>query len=451
MYTPKAELKAGLLVVAAASALLFFIYKAAGSRLPWASKGPLIHLRFEQGFTAPNAGGPVLMNGLKIGRVDRIGQKEEVRGAPGKDRKTIPLTDKDRARLKLRPGQDGVFREVYVSAVIELLEPVQPIPKGTRGEIKETITGDKQLSLLPGPSTENLRPEDTEKDPILTTVAGDVAELMKHVDDVLTQIGTLRDNANELITDIRGVVSDVKMKVAAIDVTGIQGNILEASKDLRSALSTVKLRVDEIGQRLAEASASVKSLTDDAKQGVKDVVGDLREALASLKSASKEIDAAVARNSPKIDAIFDDVRAAAESAKGLAAQFDGVGASVKGVVAEAGSEINAFLKHISEMGHNLADMTEDLRAHPWKLANKPEDKEIALENVRNALSNSVRTSGTINETLRRIKEVQARTDLAGPDRDALLKRLYEALRGDLARYEAATQFLLEQLQAQTPR
>ena len=36
------------------------------------------------------------------------------------------------------------------------------------------------------------------------------------------------------------------------------------------------------------------------------------------------------------------------------------------------------------MGHNLSDASEDVRAHPWKLANKPEEKEIAFENLRNA-------------------------------------------------------------------
>src|SRR5262249_17449627 len=97
MYTPKAELKAGLLVLAAAGALLLFIYRAAGSQLPWAKEGPKLRLRFAQGFTAPNPGDAVRMNGMKVGRVTSIRQQEEIRGAPGPDGKTIPLTDQDRA------------------------------------------------------------------------------------------------------------------------------------------------------------------------------------------------------------------------------------------------------------------------------------------------------------------------------------------------------------------
>ena len=61
------------------------------------------------------------------------------------------------------------------------------------------------------------------------------------------------------------------------------------------------------------------------------------------------------------------------------------------------------------------------------------------------MSNSSRTSAALSETLRQIKEVEARP--ASPERDAILKRLYEVLKGDMAKYEAATDFLVQQLRS----
>ncbi len=88
MYTKQAELKAGLMFLVALAGLLFVLFRAGGSRLPWA-KGPSIHLRFAQGFAAPHVGDPVMMNGLRIGTVKAVGQGTEVRGVPGADGKTL--------------------------------------------------------------------------------------------------------------------------------------------------------------------------------------------------------------------------------------------------------------------------------------------------------------------------------------------------------------------------
>src|SRR5204863_2551992 len=139
-------------------------------------------------------GDAVQMNGIKIGVVESVTQKTEVRGAPDKDGTTIPLTDSDRARLKLRPDEPGVARELYVAAVVELIFEDQKIPKGTRGEISVSVTGEKTLRLLPGLSPEDLKPSDTVKDPILTTAAGDFSAVMKQAEDVVRKIGNVVDD-----------------------------------------------------------------------------------------------------------------------------------------------------------------------------------------------------------------------------------------------------------------
>jgi ABC-type transporter Mla subunit MlaD len=444
MYTKRAELKAGAIFLVALAALLFVLFRAGGSRLPWA-KGPSIHLRFAQGFAAPVVGDPVLMNGRRIGTVKAVGQDVEVRGVPGANGKTIPLTNEDRVRLKLRSDQAGAAREVYVTAVVELLDERQVLPKGTRGQITVNLTGARELALLPGRSTEDLRPDDTVDAPILTTAAGDIADIQRSIEALTEKVGTVADNANLVLADVRGVVADVKAKIAVIDLAGIQDNVLAASKDLRATLATAKGRVDEIVGRLADASASVKALAADAADGVKSVLADVKDVLAHLKTASADVEGIVQRAAPKIDETLTTVLAAVKSAEGSVQEFAGLGTRVQAVVAETGRDLDTILSRVAEGAHNLADVLEDLRANPWKLANKPEDKEIAFENLRNAASNYVRSAQAMRESLDTVRALEGRKDLPGVERQALVQKAYAALQADLSRYEETAAFFARML------
>ncbi|MBL9087989.1 MAG: hypothetical protein JNM10_12700 [Planctomycetia bacterium] len=446
MYTKQAELKAGLMFLVALAALLFVLFRAGGSRLPWA-KGPSIHLRFVQGFAAPHVGDPVMMNGLRIGTVKAVGQGTEVRGVPGPDGKTLPLTNDDRARLKLKPGDAGEAREVFVTAVVELLDEKQVIPKGTRGQITVNLTGARELALLPGLSREDLLPADTKDAPILTTAAGDIADIQRSIQQLADKVGTVADNANLVLADVRAAIADVRAKIAVIDLSGIQENVLAASSDLREALATTRRRIDEIAGRLADAATSVKGLASDASQGVKDITADVREMLGHLKKASADIEGIVARAGPKVDAILDGVAATVASAEGSVKEFSGLGTRVQGIVGEVGRDLDEILSRVSEGAHNLSDVLEDLRAHPWKLANKPEDKEIAFENLRNAASNYVRATQAMRDSLGAVQALEARRDLPDAERRALVQKAYDRLKADFARYEETAAFFTRMLQS----
>lgn len=446
MYTKRAELKAGLIFVAALGAMLFLLYRAGGSRLPW-QQGAALHLRFAQGFAAPRTGDPVYMNGLKIGTVVEVGQGTEVRGVPGPDGTTIPLTLEDRARLRLRSDEPGKVREVFVTAVVELLREKQPIPRGTRGQITVNLTGARELALLPGPHADDLDPADTKQHPVLTTAAGDIADIQRSIQGLTDKIGTVADNANLVLIDLRGTIADVRERIRVIDLAGIQQNVLAASGDLREALAVVRRRVDEIAERLAAASGSMATLTADASAGVTAVTADVREMLAHLKRASADVETLVGRAGPRVDEILAGLAETATAASGVVQEFSGLGTKVTAVVAEAGRDLDTILARVLEGAHNLADVLEDLRAHPWKLANKPEDKEIAFENVRNAASNYVRATTSLRESLAALKALEARADLPGDERAALVRRAMDRLQGDFARYEEAATFFTRLLQS----
>jgi methyl-accepting chemotaxis protein len=261
-------------------------------------------------------------------------------------------------------------------------------------------------------------------------------------------------NLDLVVADVRDVVRTVKAKVDQIDVTGIQTNVLDASKSLKEGLATASARIDEITAKVSEAASNVKVLTADGSTIVKDASADVKEILANLKEISATLQRTIERIGPKVETVLDEVAAAAKTANASIGEFAGLGTKVQGIVGQAGVDLDLALKRIAETSHNLADMTEDLRSHPWKLANRPEDKEIAFENVRNATTNYVRAAQAIQESLTQVRALEGRADLADADRKRLLDALMARLQGELARYEEAARIftrLLQSPQVQAPR
>src|SRR5262245_62058443 len=133
MYTKRAELTAGLVVIVGIAVLLWFLYVATGKG--FFQEYAYWHVRFAQGEAAPEEGDEVLYLGLPVGRVGSVEQRAEVRSGER-------LTDADRARLEaMGPGAPSQVREIYVLAVLEL-PPTQRLPRGTRVKLSQNaVTG----------------------------------------------------------------------------------------------------------------------------------------------------------------------------------------------------------------------------------------------------------------------------------------------------------------------
>ncbi len=445
MYTKHAEFKAGLIVLIALTTLLGFLFVAGGSRLPWASWRH-VTLRFEQGFAAPKVDDPIYMNGFELGRVGQVRQEVELREG-------ARLTNADRAKLKLKPGEDGKVREIYILAVAELPRD-QRIPKGTTGQISVSLTGGRTLALLPGLSHDDLTDEDTVRNPIPIDAAGDISSIQKSVEELVQKVGGVVETADLTLNDVRDVIREVKAKVAVIDLKGIQDNVLDASKSLRETLGGLGTKIDDIAAKVSGAAGSLQTLSADGSTLVKAASEDVKEILANLKALSAELKGIASRAGPKIDAVLDDIGLAAKAATAAIRDVEGVGARIKDVVGDVGADLHDTFDKIERAGRNIADITEDLKAHPWKLLNKPEGKEIAFENLRDAASSYVRAAEALQEAARDLKALEARADLPPGDRKRLLEAAYARVQGDLTRYQDAAAYFtknLQQGQVQPPR
>ncbi len=432
MHTKNAEFKAGLTLLVGIGVFLGFLFYASGAKSPWAEYRHL-RLRFKQGFLAPTVGDPVVMNGVEVGRVETVSQATE-------ERRGARLTLADRATLKLKDGEDGVAREIYVLAVVRM-EPGQVVPRGTTAEISESLVGSRKLKLKPGLSVENIEDKDTVAEPIPTVAAGDFTDLQRSVQDLADKVTGLVEQGSgvleevtKALADVRGLIADLRAKVDQVDVAGIQGNVLEASKALRTTLEKASAQVDAIARKVDAAAGNVETLTGRGVEVVDATGKDVHELLASLKALVARLDGIVIDAQPKISATFDNVLAASASVTRLGEDLEAIGPRLNGILGDAGGDLSGVLKRLNEVGHNLADASEDVRAHPWKLLNKPDDKEIAFENLRNAASNFVRASGAVQQTIADLKALEARTDLGTDAQKRLLQAAFVRLQTDLAKY-----------------
>src|SRR5688572_28682954 len=112
MYTKRAELTAGLVVLASLAVFLWLLFMATGKG--FFKEHAYWHVRFSQGDSAPEAGDDVMYLGLPIGRVSKVSQQSELRTG-------ARLTEADQKRLaKEPPGTPQEVREIYVLAELEL-------------------------------------------------------------------------------------------------------------------------------------------------------------------------------------------------------------------------------------------------------------------------------------------------------------------------------------------
>lgn len=443
MYTKHAELKAGVTVLTALVVFLGFLFYAGGAKSPWA-KYRYVTMRFKPGPTAPKVGDSVLMNGFEIGRIDTVSQAEERRSGKA-------LTLEDRAALHLGDGQDAIAREIYVRAIARL-EQAQTIPKGTTAEISTSLTGSRILQLKLGLSTVDLNDEDTAANPILVFAAGDFADLQRSVQALTDKIGTLVDKGSGVvekvggaIDDVRGLLASIRSKIDVIDAKGIQDNVLAATGSLRETLASVQKKVDDIAEKFVSAAGNVDTLTGRGKEIVDRTGTQLASLLDDLKKLVADMDAVVSDVRPKVNAILDNVTSASASVARLGKDIEDLGPRLDAILGTTGGGLEKVIARLVEVGHNLSDVSEDLRAHPWKLLNKPEEKEIAFENLRNAASNFVRASGMVQDTIKDLKTLEGRHDLPPPEQARLVKEALARLEADLSKYAQAEAFFTQLL------
>lgn len=476
MLKRSAELKTGIVVIAASIALLLLLYYAKGGDL-FAPKH-YVALRVEQGRLAPREKDPILMNGLAIGKAEEVRFQTEVR-------RGTALTLRDRARLRdlIERGASGMsseradavlgllddpegrlpddveIREIYVYVVAKITGE-HAIPKGSHGIIAESITGLRALHIEPGASGENLDlPASRDAGlPVIPVVqAPDVTDLMRNLDEELDALGAelsltmgnLRgnlDKAGRTLDKAHDTVAKFEERVldsGRIDRT--LENVEAASASLRAALGGVEGRLGPILDTVDETVADFRKVAAAGAELAAGIRPKVDAILADLESVSARIDKIVERADPEIEGLLADARKVGANLVGLSEDLAAAGPRVRTTLESAAKDVDVLLESLLETGQNLADASEDIRAHPWKLLNEPSADEIAFENLRNTMLNYVRAMTRVDRVTATVGELLGRAE-GDPEARAKLARALEQLDASLERYRYFETRLMELLQ-----
>jgi ABC-type transporter Mla subunit MlaD len=436
MYARRAELKAGIVVVLGIAALIGLLYVASGETI-WGS-WRYVHMRFAQGNLAPEEDDPVFLNGVQVGSVTDVRLQEEIRRGDA-------LTALDREALGIGPSEDGALREIYVHAVARLEEGVE-LPEGTTAQINETITGNVKLALIPGRSLENLTDEQTRAKPIPARAAPSLTDIASRVEDVMKRVEEVVGGGTAVMDEARTLLTEIRAKVAMVDVADMNADVKEATEALRVLLKDLEARMARISANVEAASEDARRLAATGANALARVDDDLAELLATLKETAARVDRIVVRAEPRVERFLVSLDEAARSVRALAAEFQGVGPEVRALLKDLGGDADELMRNMIDTSRNLLDASEEVRARPWILVNEPEPGEIAYENLRIASQNHVRAARDLAAALKRVEDLRARAQ--EPDGAAELQRAIVELRASLEKFRAEQAFFYEQMQRQ---
>jgi len=431
MYTKHAEFKAGAIVLCALAALLGLLYYAGGAESIWRSYR-YVDVRFSQGDVAPKKGDAVNMNGAQIGRVSSVTQYEELRGRGHE----LALTVEDRRALRLAPGEDGTVRELYLLARLKM-PAEQILPVGTRARISKSLTGSRTLSLLPGNSEANLTDADTRTDPIPGSEIPGLDDIAGRINDLVGTINSVVAQGGDVMTEAKAVLQLVNEKIAAINTEELDRDLRASIASLRRTLEGAEERVAAIAANIEQASVDVKRVAEKGVGTVDDLRADLREVLAGIKEVVRKLDVIVADAKAPVDSFLADMATTGRNLKQLSSEFSGLGPQASQLLSDLGVDTKLLLGNLNDTAHNLLDASEDLRAHPWKLLNKPEEGQIAYENLRSAALNYTRTARDVNEASAHLRGLLTRADLDKPEVKKMVEAALIDFRASLDGYKAA--------------
>jgi ABC-type transporter Mla subunit MlaD len=443
MYTKRAELTAGLVVIAGLAAFIWFLYMATGKG--FFEKHAHWYVRFDQGDSAPGVGDDVMYLGLVIGRVSQVWQRAEVRTGD-------KLTEADRKRLeKEPPGTPEEVREIYVLAEMELpLE--QTLPRGTTARLsKSAVTNRPTLHLLPGISRIDLKPEDTRERPIHGGHGATFEEIAENINAFITKLSGSTEGVGGVIEEARLFLQELRAKLADLDTKTMNDNVVAATESLKRTLAVAERDIETIVTNVREASGDFRSLAAAGAEAIEKAKADIAVILADVKAAAARVNEVIQEGAPKVERFLDSIDATAKEIQKVAVDLQGVGADVKAIIGRAGGNLDSILSSLDDMGRNLLDVSEDLRANPWKLTNKPDGTVIAFENLKAASLTYVRAMTSMERATRHMKEILASPNAATPEAKRALTAALAAFAKAQEDFALAQRRFTELLQQAGPR
>jgi phospholipid/cholesterol/gamma-HCH transport system substrate-binding protein len=254
-------------------------------------------------------GSPVWYAGFEVGEVTEIRISQEI---------------KDRIALTVR------------------ISPQARVRKDSRIDIRSLgMMGAKYVEISPGsPESPELGPNDV----LEGQGAASLSEILETGQRVASRVLDLVQEANALVHEIR---TEYPLKQVIDNANGL---LVDARSRVKEIEPVVR-KVNNFADSLTETGKNVKQASGE---GGKELVALLQELRDTNKGLQKRLE-----------------NVEAELTKTLGAA-SGVAGEAKSILTSNKDDIASLVKHLNETSRHIEALSEDLRAHPWKVVWKEE-------------------------------------------------------------------------------
>lgn len=333
----RSEIKAGILIMVAAIALAIGIFLIAD--IQWEDRN---HFTLLFPYAAGiNKGSPVWYAGFEVGEVSDI---KIVHGKNGK--------------------QDSI-------ALTITIDPKATVREDSKAYIRDLgMMGAKYVEISPGSTDKPKLPNGgvlEGRAPSSLTLA--IEKIDEKFDEIFPQVKMTIEDIQSLVHEIR---SSSPIHQAIQNTNAFMVEMRQRGKELQalfrkidSLLSTSQTSIEGLAGSFQETSQALRQTTGEIGDETLTLLGELRDTNRRLQEMVASLEGQV---TPVIGQAHKDLT-----------EIEGLLRDARSVVEANDPNIYQLLYHLKEASRHIDALSEDLRAHPWKILWKAEGTSDAAK------------------------------------------------------------------------
>lgn len=397
-----AEIRAGIVMIAGLAVLAVGLFLVSGGAEQFKEKRRY-SIYFEDA-GGIQGGDDVTLSGQHVGYVVSVDEKEVMK--EGKQRRLVE-----------------VVIEIYADKVIET---------DARVMISQTITGIVGMSILHGTSAIH-----ADQNTILFgNKTATFEEAIGNANTLLADAREVVAHVNRAAKDIEQIIADLQKNGLAQDVDAFLQTLNDAAAEVNAIVKDARQPVSDTLDHARKAAANLESVTASIKdEGWPKANEKLQAVLDNVKSASERLDAILAENRPDIRLIVQNLKDASLRVAPTLEKIESLARTAGDTVTDLRPRLVATIDNARKAMENFKSVTEDLKTAPWKLVNKPSDKESDEVHLYNAARLYVSAAEEIGLRVGELEALQKLGAFDDESRKADLEGALSALRNSLADYD----------------
>lgn len=309
MQVFRSEIKVGLLILVAFALLSAGIFITSDMKTLWDKKKSIVILfPYADGITK---GSPVWYAGFEVGEVT-----------------DIRIAQKARDRI----------------AVTVRIDPQAQVRKDSNVEIRSLgMMGAKYVEISPGSADS---PEIAAGEIVEGKSPASLSQIMETGRQVATHMV-------DLVKEVQALVHEIHTQTSIKDVVGNANSLLVEMRGRGEDLKGLVQKLDKFADSLNVTGRNLKSVSGEGGKELTALLKEVRETNRNLQKRLETVEAGLTKTLGHADSSLVEAK--------------GTVKDVHSILSSSGQDIVSLIKDLKETSHHIEALSEDLRAHPYKV------------------------------------------------------------------------------------